>query len=659
MLPKPRSESSNSEENLRSSAPWFDVDRCMFGALPVVTLQVGLHPSRPAGGYDRRRILTKGVLYLVGELQSHSSNNRALALWALAVLCGPNTTEGIKFRRMVLGVKTAVKQIVSLVMRRGVRQSEVILSGPALLATLIYEDKSVASIVQSTGCIAALVHLIELKQRVEILTSVLCCLVNLAVDSTCRRECCRLELARLVRPLCLEQTEVGSIGLILLKCLHEHSQLDQGASKKKADKEILNSPEVQQFWRETQSSSHGSSSFPSVRTPDSTTSAIITSAKQSDLEELTAELPFLIRDFPRVDPYDIRRICESAGGITETALTRLTALNQEEQVPQKINADSTGKPDAGLAVNKTETEVVSVQIQSQNAENGESAWATDSFAAFGFVENLQAVKPTPKMMIPGRPLHMLGSLFGHSATKHDLEETFNAFDADGDGVLNKDELKNGLLSLGVKLSSEEIEGVMAVLDADGNGEIDSREFCHQFQRWTGGQLSDEEQRTMQWHSKPTALARRSEIQTLRKGHCIKPSIDADLADDHIDRLSQAIIAERDARLAKVVAKDRKRIRAAVTQVQKVYRRSDELVELSKMARDTTLKDVEDARRAVRLYSKQQQKLLSEIQHAKDKMVNLVAAASHGEHLSFDYCAGARCLVSRQILSQPPHTFTSS
>ena len=113
---------------------------------------------------------------------------------------------------------------------------------------------------------------------------------------------------------------------------------------------------------------------------------------------------------------------------------------------------------------------------------------------------------------------MLGSLFGHNATKHDLEETFNAFDANGDGVLSKDELKNGLLSLGVKLSSEEIEGVMAVLDTDGNGEIDSHEFCHQFQRWTGGQLSDEEQRTMRWHSKPTALARRSEIQTLRNAH---------------------------------------------------------------------------------------------------------------------------------------------
>ncbi len=622
---EPSSELSDAKENTQPSAPWFDVARCMFGSIPVVTLEAELRSLQPAGGYDRRRVLTKGILYLVDELQSHSSTNRALALWALAVLCGPNTTEGVKSRRMVLDAKAAVKQIASLIMHRGARQSEVKLFGPALLATLVYENQMVASIVQSTGCIGALVRLIELEQHSTIRTSVLCCLVNLAVDSACRREYRRLELARLVRPLCLEKkTEVGGIGLILLKCLHERSQLDPTASKKQAEKQILNSPEVQQFWRETLASPR----LPSVSTSDSTISSI-TSAKQSDLEELAVELPFLMRDFPRVDPDDIRRICESAGGITDTALNRLTALDQKKQGPQKSDADSATNSDAGMAVDDAEAEIA--KIEYHNTEHGESAWATESFAAFGFVENLTAAKPTPKLKIPGRPLHMLGSLFGRNATKHNLEETFNAFDVDSDGVLSKEELKNGLLSLGVKLSTEEIEGVMAVLDTDGNGEIDSREFCHQFQRWTGGQLSDEEERTMQWHSKPTAFARRSDIQTLRKAHSVKPSIDEAFADDHIDRISQAIIAERDTRLAEVVAKDRKKIRAAVTQVRKVYRRSDELAQLSEKARDSTLKDVEDARRAVRQFSKQQQKLLSEIQHAKDKMVSLVATASHGEH----------------------------
>ena len=570
-------ESSDTKENTQPSAPWFDVDRQMFGSLPAVALQAGLRPPQP-DGYDRRRILTKGILYLVDELHAQSSDNRALALYALAVLCGPNTREGIKSRRLVLGTKAA-EQIASLVMHRGARQSEVNLFGPAVLAMLIYEDKSIASIIQSTGCIGKLVHLIEPGQHVEIRMSVLRCLVNLAVDSTCRRECRRLELVRFVRPLCLEDNEVGNIGVILLDCLNEQRQSELAATKTQMGKHMLSSP-----------------SLPSVCTSESST-PVITSA----------ETP------PRT-------------------------LSQEEQGPQsKTGMDGGAEPDSDAAVDGAELEPVEVEVarvQSHSKDNGESAWATESFAAFSFVDNLQAVKPTPKFKIPARPLHMLGVLLGHDATKHDLEKTFNAFDANGDGVLSAEELKNGLLSLGVKLSTKEIDGVMTVLDTDGNGEVDRHEFCRQFQRWTGRQLSEEEERTIRWHSKPTRLARRTQIQPLREAHSIKPPIDEAFADDHIDRISQAIVAERDTRMAKTVARDRKRIRAAVTQVHKVYRRSDELALLSKNARDQKIQDVEDARRGVRQLSRQQHKLLSEIQRMKDKTASLLAAASHGKHVSF-------------------------
>ena len=573
-------ESTGRKETTQPSAPWFDVDRRMFGSIPAVALQAGLRPPQP-DGYDRRRILTKGILYLVDELHAQSSDNRALALYALAVLCGPNTREGLKNRRLVLDTKAA-EQIASLVIHRGSRQSEVNLFGPAVLAMLIYEDKSIASIIQSTGCIETLVHLIEPGQHVEVRASVLRCLVNLAVDSTCRRECRRLELARFVRPLCLEDNEVGSMSVILLDCLNDQRQLELAATKTQVGTHMLSSPGLP----------HSSPSLPSVCTSESST-PVITSAD---------------------------------------ALTPPRTLNQEEQgTGEKTGIDGGAEPDSGVAVDEAKLKIA--RLQSHSVENGESAWATESFAAFSFVDNLQAVKPTPKLKIPARPLHMLGGLLGHDATKHDLEKTFNAFDANGDGVLSADELRNGLLSLGVKLSSKEIDGVMTVLDTDGNGEIDRHEFCRQFQRWTGRQLTDEEERTMRWHSKPTPLARRTQIQSLREECSIKPSIDETFADDNIDRISQAIIAERDTRMAKTVARDRKRIRAAVTQVHNVYRRSDELAQLSKNARDQKTQDVEDARRGVRQLSRQQHKLLSEIQRMKNKTASLLATASHGKHIS--------------------------
>lgn len=635
----PGAESSAAKESAQTSAPWFDGERRMFGSIPeaAIALQVGLRPQQP-DRYDRRRILTKGTQYLVDELHSQSSDNRALALWALAVRCGPNTTEGVKARRVVLS-KRAVKQIARLLMYRGPRHSEVSLCGAAVLSTLVYEDKSVALIVKSVGCIEALVRLIEPDQHDDIRTSVLCCLVNLAIDFACRRECRRLDLARLVRPLCLKQNQVASIGLTLLDCLNEPLQLDPEAAKTQAEKDMLNSPEVTHA-RETLMSPSGSPILPSVRTSASCMS-VVTSAGKPELKELTIELPFLINDFPCVDPCDIRRICERAGGITDAVLTRLSALNADEQGQQQnggadtgLAADCAGVTVAhtGLAIDEPDTEIAQTH-EEHDSEHTDSAWATESFAAFSFVDNLQAVKPTPKVKVPARPLHMLGGLFGNNATEHDLEETFNAFDENGDGVLSFKELKNGLLSLGVQLSSEEVEGIINLLDTDGNGEVDSREFCRQFQRWTGGQLSDEEQRTMRWHSKPTNLTRRSQMQTLRNVHSVKPAIDQTLTEDHINRIGQAIVAERDMRLAEVVAQDRKRIRAAVKQVHKVYQRSDHLAQESDNIKKQKTRDAEDARRGVRQFSRQEKKLLSEVQRAKKKLKDLADAASYGKRRS--------------------------
>jgi hypothetical protein len=504
----------------------------------------------------------------------------------------------------------------------GARQSEVNVFGPAVVAMLIYEDASVASIVESNGCIAALIRLIELDSRVEVQTSALCCLANVAVDSACRKECRRLEAARLVRPLCLKAPPVGNMALTVLDCLEEHSQLDPTAAQRKAEVEMLNSPEVLRA-RATLSPPSGSPSL-SITSNKSTPAS---TAVQSKLEEeLAVELPFLMQDFPHVSEETIRRTCERAGGITDAALSRLTALNQEHEVPKSV----VDGPDMVVAASATGQTCLDSDPTQAQVRDEESAWATESFGAFSFMDGLQAVKPAPKTKTPSRPLHMLGSLFGGNATARDLEETFDAFDVNGDGVLSAVELKNGLLSLGVKLAPAEIDAIMNILDTDGDGEISASEFCRQFQRWSGGQLTGEEQRTMRWHTKPTDFPRKKHLGELKKEYQIRPTIDESFAEDTIDGIGQAIMAERNVRLAKAAATDRKRTRATVKQVQNIYRRSDELAHISRETQAKNRKAVEDARRGVQEFTRQEQKLQSEMQRAKDKIASLDAAATHGE-----------------------------
>ena len=50
-------------------------------------------------------------------------------------------------------------------------------------------------------------------------------------------------------------------------------------------------------------------------------------------------------------------------------------------------------------------------------------------------------------------------------------------DANGDGKLSKQEIKDGYLSyFGKNLSDEDIDEMFAKVDSDGNGEIDYSEF---------------------------------------------------------------------------------------------------------------------------------------------------------------------------------------
>jgi calcium-dependent protein kinase len=56
-----------------------------------------------------------------------------------------------------------------------------------------------------------------------------------------------------------------------------------------------------------------------------------------------------------------------------------------------------------------------------------------------------------------------------------MARAFAAFDIDGSGMINKEELAAGLAAAGV--TAEEIDGIVAEADNDGDGKIDYDEFC--------------------------------------------------------------------------------------------------------------------------------------------------------------------------------------
>ena len=67
----------------------------------------------------------------------------------------------------------------------------------------------------------------------------------------------------------------------------------------------------------------------------------------------------------------------------------------------------------------------------------------------------------------------VGKLFG---SKEQAAGAFKKIDANGDGVLSKDELKSANLPNGAKLTSIEVDSIFALGDANGDGEIDLEEF---------------------------------------------------------------------------------------------------------------------------------------------------------------------------------------
>jgi calmodulin len=61
-------------------------------------------------------------------------------------------------------------------------------------------------------------------------------------------------------------------------------------------------------------------------------------------------------------------------------------------------------------------------------------------------------------------------------TEEELIEAFKVFDRDGNGLISATELKHVMVSLGEKISDEEVDEMVKEADIDGDGYINYEEF---------------------------------------------------------------------------------------------------------------------------------------------------------------------------------------
>ena len=121
--------------------------------------------------------------------------------------------------------------------------------------------------------------------------------------------------------------------------------------------------------------------------------------------------------------------------------------------------------------------------------NSESAWRPDTAASHREVELSQDAARNSKQYgavadagrsLPSRAMNrMIDHLVERKAV---LTKMFVEYDTDNNGTIDAEELNNALMDLGLRLSQEEIQGIMDRLDTDGGGDIDLGEFIEHFKK---------------------------------------------------------------------------------------------------------------------------------------------------------------------------------
>ncbi|XP_059096654.1 calmodulin-like [Tigriopus californicus] len=73
-------------------------------------------------------------------------------------------------------------------------------------------------------------------------------------------------------------------------------------------------------------------------------------------------------------------------------------------------------------------------------------------------------------------LTLMAKRYSDSNAEDEIREAFRVFDSDGNGFINRSELRAVMMNLGEKLSEDEIESLIDTVDIDGDGQINYEEF---------------------------------------------------------------------------------------------------------------------------------------------------------------------------------------
>ncbi|KAK3600750.1 hypothetical protein CHS0354_017042 [Potamilus streckersoni] len=80
-------------------------------------------------------------------------------------------------------------------------------------------------------------------------------------------------------------------------------------------------------------------------------------------------------------------------------------------------------------------------------------------------------------------INELGKSSEVSDEEYQIRQAFKVFDKDGNGVIDKNELRLAMRTLGEKVSEADVTEMMRDADTNGDGKIDYEEFARM---WTMG-----------------------------------------------------------------------------------------------------------------------------------------------------------------------------
>jgi len=73
-------------------------------------------------------------------------------------------------------------------------------------------------------------------------------------------------------------------------------------------------------------------------------------------------------------------------------------------------------------------------------------------------------------------LYVMAKKLSDEEAEDEIREAFKVFDGDGNGFINRMELRHVMMNLGEKMSEEECDALVDEADIDGDGSINYEEF---------------------------------------------------------------------------------------------------------------------------------------------------------------------------------------